>query len=529
MSRAHRRTRPRMPVRATIATMTAAGVIIGGTATATAAPTPPSPAPDAGQARRLAAEVAGDLVAGRPAYLHASANDAFTAKPVLSSGPLQFVPYERTHRGLPVVGGDFVVVTDSSGHTRYTSVAQKRPIGDISLTPTITAARAEKVARGQLPTVTGTEDTRLVVFALSGTPRLAWQSTVVGRDQDGPSRLTVEVDAASGAVLHTQDHVVHGSGTGALNGPSPLKLETTSSGGTFSMTDPKTRNLSCQDYDGNKTFEGPDDEWGDGKADSRETGCTDALFVAQTQAKMLTEWLGRDGMDGEGGAWPIRIGLDDQNAFYDGTQVVLGHNADGGWVASLDVVGHEIGHGIDDHTPGGISGKGTQEFVADTFGAMTEWYANEPQEFDAPDYTVGEAVDLIGRGPIRNMYDPSKVGHDNCYSGSTDDDEVHAAAGPGNHWFYLLAEGSKPTNGQPESPTCNNSSVTGVGLQKAAKIMYTAMLMKTSDASYPAYRTWTLRAAKDLFAGSCAEFDTVKAAWDAVSVRARSGDPTCSA
>ncbi|MFI5497289.1 M4 family metallopeptidase [Actinoplanes sp. NPDC051859] len=516
-------------MRATVATIAAAGLVIGGSATATAATTPtaPSPAPDPGQIHKLAVQSAGKLVAERPAYLHASAADTFTAKPVLSSGPLQFVPYQRTHRGLPVVGGDFVVVTDASGHTRYTSVAQKQPIADISLTPTITAAAAEKVARSQLAQVDKTDNTRLVVFALASTPRLAWQSTVAGRGKDGPSRLTVEIDAATGKVLHTQERVLNGEGTGALNGPSPLKLDTTASGDTFSMTDPKTKNLSCQDYDGEKTFEGPDDQWGDGKADNRETGCADALFVAQTQTKMLSEWLGRDGMDGEGGAWPIRIGLDDQNAFYDGSQIVIGKNAAGGWISSLDVVGHELGHGIDDHTPGGISGKGTQEFVADTIGAMTEWYANEPQEFDEPDYTVGESVDLIGEGPIRNMYDPAKVGHDNCYSADTGDDEVHAAAGPGNHWFYLLAEGSKPTNGQPESPTCNDSTITGLGLQQAAKIMYTAMLMKTSDSSYPSYRTWTLQAAKDLHAGSCTEFDTVKAAWDAVSVPAQSGDPTC--
>jgi hypothetical protein len=52
--------------------------------------------------------------------------------------------------------------------------------------------------------------------------------------------------------------------------------------------------------------------------------------------------------------------------------------------------------------------------------------------------------------------------------------------------------------------------------------------MKTSSASYLKYRTWTLTAAKNLYPGSCTEFNTVKAAWDAVSVPAQSGDPTCS-
>src|SRR6185312_3642137 len=105
-----------------------------------------------------------------------------------------------------------------------------------------------------------------------------------------------------------------------------------------------------------------------------------------------------------------------------------------------------------------------------------------------------------------------------------------AAAGPGNHWFYLMAEGTNPTNGQPASTRCSGSgAITGLGIQNAMKIMYNAMLMKTSSSSYLKYRTWTLTAAKNLFPNGCTEFNTVKAAWDAVSVPAQSADPTCSA
>ena len=45
--------------------------------------------------------------------------------------------------------------------------------------------------------------------------------------------------------------------------------------------------------------------------------------------------------------------------------------------------------------------------------------------------------------------------------------------------------------------------------------------------TYLHYRTATLNAAKNLFPASCTEFNTVKAAWDAVSVPAQAGDPTC--
>jgi hypothetical protein len=57
---------------------------------------------------------------------------------------------------------------------------------------------------------------------------------------------------------------------------------------------------------------------------------------------------------------------------------------------------------------------------------------------------------------------------------------------PGNHWFYLLAEGTNPTNGQPTSPTCNSSTVTGVGIQNAEQDhVTTRLLMKTITVVVP--------------------------------------------
>jgi Zn-dependent metalloprotease len=511
---------------AVVAGALAVGLITLSTAAAVqAAPTLPSPSgTEALEAQ--AVHAADAFIASRPSVVHPSVDDAFVQHQVISSAGLQYVPYDRTYKGLRVVGGDFVVVTDPAGQVRYTSVAQRQAIGALAVTPKIAQAEAEAIATKQVANATGVEVTQLVVDALAA-PRLAWETTVDGTDAEGPSRLSVDVDALTGAVLHTQEHVLHGSGTAAWNGPNPVHIDTSGSGASFSMTDPTIRNLSCQDFTTHVTLTGTDDVWGNGNATSKETGCVDALFAAQTEFKMLAQWLGRNGMDGSGGAWPLRVGLNDQNAFYDGTQVAIGHNTASQWIGSLDVVGHEMGHGIDDHTPGGISGSGTQEFVADTYGAATEWFANEAAQFDGPDFTVGEKINLVGNGPIRFMYNPSLAGHSNCYSSSVPSQEVHAAAGPGNHWYYLLAEGTNPTNGQPTSPTCNGTTITGLGIQTAARIMYNAMLLKTTGASYLRYRVWTLQAAKNLFPGSCTQFNTVKAAWDAVSVPAQAGEATC--
>ena len=511
----------------------ATGVLVAAlvttTATAQAAPSGTAAANATQSAEAMAVTAAAALVASKPAALHASADDVFVQHDAISAtNGLKYIPYERTYKGLQVVGGDFVVATNSTGQVLGTSVAQDTTISLPTTTPKVTKAEAEATSRKQLSSVDSVGAAELVTFAL-GTPKLAWKTSVVGKDAEGPSKLDVVVDAATGAVLHTQEHVLHGDGTSAWNGPNPVHLDTTHSGTTYSLKDPAITNTSCQDAANNTTFSGPDDLWGNGTASNRETGCVDALFAAQTENKMLSQWLGRNGFDGSGGGWPIRVGLNDQNAYYDGSQVQIGKNTAGGWIGSIDVVAHEHGHGIDDHTPGGISGSGTQEFVADVFGASTEWFANEPAPYDVPDFLVGEQVNLVGSGPIRNMYNPSALGDKNCYDSTIPGGEVHAAAGPGNHWFYLLAEGTNPTNGQPTSSTCNSSTVTGLGVQTALKIFYNAMLLKTTGSSYLKYRTWTLTAAKNLFPGSCTQFNTVKAAWDAISVPAQSADPTCSA
>jgi len=505
-----------------------AGVLAAAVTTAAAAQAQPLDPRSPQAAEAMAVNAAQALVASRPAVLHASPNDVFQPHQVISSiNGLKYVPYDRTYKGLPVIGGDFVVATNSTGKVLATSVAQKSEINLSSITPKLTARQAERIARGQVPTVDTVSPAKLVTYA-ADTGKLAWETQVSGRNEEGPSKLDVIIDALTGKVLHTREHVAYGDAQGVWNGPEPLHLDTTSDGaGNYSMTDPTITNLSCQDADTQQTFTKSTDSWGNGDETDRETGCADALYGIQQENKMLTQWLGRNSFDGNGGAWPIRVGLNEQNAYYDGSQVQVGNNTAGQWIGSLDVIGHEFGHGIDDHTPGSMSGNGTQEFVADVYGASSEWFANEPAPYAVPDFLVGNQVNLVGSGPIRNMYDPSQLGHKNCYDDAIPSTEVHAAAGPGNHWFYLVAEGTNPTNGQPVSPTCNNSTVSGLGIQKAVQIFYNAMLLKNSGSSYQSYRTWTLTAAKSLFPNSCTEFNTVQAAWDAVSVPSQPGDPTC--
>src|SRR5262245_6959051 len=107
----------------------AASAMVAVAQPATATPVDPAAAATAAAAKAEA------LVASKPSILHASKYDTFQQQKVLSSHGLNYVPFKRTYKGLEVEGGDFVVMTDANGTTKYTSVAQSTPIGDLAVTP----------------------------------------------------------------------------------------------------------------------------------------------------------------------------------------------------------------------------------------------------------------------------------------------------------------------------------------------------------------------------------------------------------
>ncbi|MFB6894177.1 M4 family metallopeptidase [Kitasatospora sp. NPDC056327] len=503
--------------------------VLAGMIAATAGPASAAPVPTTPPSALAAAVNAADQAAAAGLDSLAKGTDETYERQSVTPwlAGLYSVAYERTYKGLPVVGGDAVVIADGQGKVRGQQSATTAPIS-VSTTTLVSAAKAEKTARTKLAQVDGVQSRRLVVKVKDGESRLAWETVLTGRTATAPSTLHVFVDARSGEVIETYDDVRAGTLNSKWNGPSP-SITTTGSGSSFSLRDPSRPGLSCADNATGQVFTKSSDTWGNGSATSKETGCGDAMFAAQKEWDMLRDWLGRNGHNGNGGSWPVKVGLNDVNAYWDGSSISIGHSQSNEWISSIDVVGHEFGHGIDQFTPGGANNEnGLGEATGDIFGALTEAYANQSAPYDSADYLVGEMINLVGNGPIRNMYNPSQVGNNpNCYSSSIPSTEVHAAAGPLNHWFYLLAEGSNPGGGKPTSPTCNNSSVTGVGIKDAGRIFYGGMLLKTSGMTHKKYRTTTLTAAKNLDP-SCNLFNRTKAAWDAVSVPAQAGDPTCS-
>src|SRR5262245_13319666 len=97
-------------------------------------------APIPGPADAVAAADA--FVASSAAALHVAAGDNLLRAGASAGGNgLTYVSYERTHRGLPVVGGDAVVVTNAAGAVVNTYAAQDRAIA-VDTTATVSAEAA---------------------------------------------------------------------------------------------------------------------------------------------------------------------------------------------------------------------------------------------------------------------------------------------------------------------------------------------------------------------------------------------------
>lgn len=474
-------------------------------------------------AERLASKAGAALIAAESPALQISPHDDFVPKPVLSSSGLHYAPFERTWRGLRVVGGDFVVVTDAAGTVLDTSVAQEDEVRLASIAPRVSPARAQAVARAELRGADRVASPRLVVWQ-GRRSHLAWAVRVAARGHGVPSAVVSYVDARAGRVLETRERVLGATGFTAYSGTVGF-VTTGQPGPVYTLEHRFVPGLACRAYDTTTAMSKSVNVWGNGDPSSLETGCADAYYAADQTQKMLRSWLRRDGLDGAGGWLPVEVGVPVVNAAYlPGRGVLLGHSLFGNRsLGSLDIVAHEYGHAVDSATPGGDSGTETREFIADVFGAATEAFANNL--VDRPDYLIGEQVNMVG-GPVRNMFNPAALRNPNCFSDAIPGLTAHQAAGPGDHWFYLLAEGSSPTDGQPTSPTCDGSSLSGVGIQTALKVVYHAMLRKTSNASYARYREWTLAAAANLDP-SCRLHAKVAAAWNAVGVAAAASDPAC--
>jgi Zn-dependent metalloprotease len=449
--------------------------------------------------------------------------------------------YERTYAGLPVLGGDLVVHTPpaslASG-TVSTTFNNKHTIKVASTTATFAKSAAEtkalKAAKALDAKQPSTDSARKVIWAGTGTPKLAWETVVGGLQDDGtPSRLHVITDAATGKELHRYQAVNTGTGNTQYSGT--VTLNTTLSGSTYQLYDTtrgghKTYNLNNGTSGTGTLMTDSDDVWGTGSGSNTQTAGADAAYGAQETWDFYKNTFGRSGIKNDGVAAYSRVHYSSAyvNAFWDDSCFCMTYGDGSGGthaLTSLDVAGHEMSHGVTSNTAGldysGESG-GLNEATSDIFGTGVEFYAGNSS--DVGDYLIGEKIDINGDGtPLRYMDKPSKDGGsaDSWYSGVGNLD-VHYSSGPANHMFYLLSEGSgtKTINGVTyDSPTSDGVAVAGIGRAAALQIWYKALTTyMTSSTNYAGARTAALNAAAALYGTSSTQYAGVGNAFAGINV-----------
>ncbi|WP_328873934.1 M4 family metallopeptidase [Streptomyces sp. NBC_00287] len=452
--------------------------------------------------------------------------------------------YERTYDGLPVLGGDLVVKSTKADATAAVVKATKKAIEPATTRAAVSAAKAERQALAAAEAEDAKKADvnrapRKVIWAASGTPKVAFETVVGGLQHDGtPQELHVVTDATTGEKLYEWEAIETGTGNTVYSGT--VTLGTTQSGSTYNLTDGargnhKTYNLNRGTSGTGTLFSGPDDVWGNGTPSNLESAAADAHYGAALTWDYYKNVHGRSGIRGDGvGAYSrVHYGNNYVNAFWSDSCFCMTYGDGSGNanpLTSIDVAAHEMTHGLTSNTAGlvysGESG-GLNEATSDIFGSTVEFYANNSS--DVGDYLIGEEININGDGtPLRYMDEPDKDGssYDNWFSGIGNQD-VHYSSGPANHFFYLLSEGSgaKTINGVSyNSPTADGLAVTGIGRDKAEKIWFRALTTKfTSNTNYAGARTGTLAAAGELYGTTSPEYLAVQHAWAGVAVGARPG------
>ncbi|MEK9138847.1 MAG: M4 family metallopeptidase, partial [Bacteroidota bacterium] len=201
------------------------------------------------------------------------------------------------------------------------------------------------------------------------------------------------------------------------------------------------------------------------------------------------------------------------NAFWNGYFMTYGDGDGvtfGNLAGALDIIGHEMTHGVIEATANLLYENQTgalNESYADVFGTFCEFYARG----QAGNWLIGEDIYTpgISGDAMRSMQDPHsgtdwQPSHMSEYvellnNGSNDLGGVHINSGIPNRGCYIIAS--------------------TIGVQKTERIYYRALTMYlTNAAQFVDARNATLQAAADLYGRSSSEYTAVESAFTALGV-----------
>ncbi|WP_332852916.1 M4 family metallopeptidase [Duganella sp. S19_KUP01_CR8] len=367
------------------------------------------------------------------------------------------------------------------------------------------------------------------------------------------------VNAKTGAVIARWKalQTVVGTGNSQYNGTVPI--QTSLSGSTYKMLDStrgtggtyggmaitNANHSSADNPNAGSIYTNTSNTWGDGQQyinggsttnANGQTAAVNSLWGLMNTYDALKNVLGWQSLDGNNTATYIAAHVDTQydNAFFEpGCKCMyIGDGSSFYSLGSIDVIGHEMSHGVTDATSNltysGESG-GLNESNSDIGGEMVEAYARAGGTgsvipASGNDWMMGKEISKSGQ-PLRWMYKPSKDGGSpDAWSSTIKNLDVHYSSGPNNRMFYFLSQGSNASSSSDyyskylvKSP----AAMTGIGNDKAFRIWFKALTTKfTSSTNYADARTKVLASATELYGAGSKEVIAVTRAYAAINVGA---------
>ena len=369
---------------------------------------------------------------------------------------------------------------------------------------------------------------------------LAWKFNIYA--QEPVSRAYIYVDARTGEIVLQDDIIKHTGATGtfatAYSGTRSINDGTTTGGYFLRET---TRGQGIETYN-MKTgtsyrkavdFVDADNNWTAAEYNNANFDWVagDAQMGAQCTYDYWKAVHGRNSYDNAGAKIKsyVHYGRSYENAYWNGSVMTYGDGAATFRpLTALDVCGHEIGHAVCQSTANltySNESGAMNEGLSDIWGASIEDYSVNNLGVTSSGVTpkstwlIGEEIDKTAPA-LRSMSDPKSQGQPdyykgiNWYTGTSDNGGVHTNSGVLNFWYYLIANGKSGTNEKGVLYT-----VAGQGLNAAAKITFRMeSVYMVAGSTYAQARTYSIKAATDLFGAASAQVTAVTNAWNAVGV-----------
>jgi Zn-dependent metalloprotease len=261
---------------------------------------------------------------------------------------------------------------------------------------------------------------------------------------------------------------------------------------------------------------------------SADDSVNDAFDGLGSTRDFYKDVLDRDSIDGRGMRLNgyVHFGSGFNNAFWDGSHMIFG-DGDGvlftDFTRSLDVIAHELTHGVTELTAGLVYHKqpgALNESMSDVFGSLVKQWARK-QTADQADWLIGAEIFTpeIDADALRSMkapgtaYNNPLLGRDpqpdnmSKFVMLPDTDEgdnggVHINSGIPNKAFYLTAIG-----------------IGGYAWEAPGHIWYTALKASSEQTNFQEFADLTHVTAGQLYGAQSAEQQAVVSAWKEVGIR----------